>query len=97
MKMKNPHLARTIEWIDLFLEGRLSLTDLWRNLGLIPSVLESSVPSQVRAAIQECANELEIIDETTDAATGRQLAQNVANRLRTLIAEHEPADSERDG
>ena len=75
----------------------MSLTDLWRNLGLIPSVLGSTVPSEVRAAIQDCANELEIIDETIDAATGRQLAQNVANRLRTLVSEHEPADSEDDG
>lgn len=88
---------RIIEWIDLFLAGRLSLTELWKNLGLIPSVLESSVPSQVRTAIQECANELEIIDETKDAPTGRQLAEYLTSSLKNLILEHLPADSEHDG
>ena len=39
---------------------------------------------------------VEIIDETTEPATGRQLAENLANRLRTLISKHEPADSEDD-
>jgi hypothetical protein len=60
----NPHLTRTIEYIELFQTGKLSLTNLWKFLELIPSLLESNVPSHIRTAIQQCANELEIADET---------------------------------
>jgi hypothetical protein len=87
---------RIIEWIDLFLADRLTLTELWKNLGLIPSLLESSVPSQVRTAIQKCANELEIIDETKDAATGRQLAETLTSSLKDLIVEHLSSDSQQE-
>jgi len=94
--MRNPHLRRTIEWIDLFTVGRLSLTDLWKNLNLVPSLLESDVPSQLRTAIQKCANELEIIDETKNAATGRQLAQSLTDSLKGLISEHTSVDYKSD-
>jgi len=84
--MTNPHLKRVVEWIDLFMAGNLTLTQLWMNLGLIPSLLESSVPLHVREGIQDCANKLELIDETKDAANARKIAEGLASSLRNLIS-----------
>ena len=85
MNAPNPHLARTVEYIERFQKGRLSLTDLWKFLELIPSVLESSVPSHIRTAIQQCANELEIVDETT-GVNAQQRGEELASHLKTLLS-----------
>jgi hypothetical protein len=80
----NPHLTRTIEYIELFQTGKLSLTNLWKFLELIPSVLESSVPSHIRTAIQQCANELEIAGETM-GTNAQQRGNEIASRLKIIL------------
>jgi len=82
--MQNPHLVRTVENIESFENGTLSLTHLWKFLELIPGVLESNVPPHVRTAIQECANELEIADETM-GANAQQRAEELASCLKSVL------------
>ena len=88
--MPNPHLTRVLEWVQGFERGSLTLTDLWKNLALIPSVLESDVPLEIRAAIQNCANDLEVLDETTDgsSASAAVRARERAEVLASLISHH---------
>jgi len=83
--MKNPHLTRVLEWISSFESGRLTLSELWRNLALIPSVLEGDVPSDLRQAILDSANELEMIDVAKSSPRREELAAELTQRLALMI------------
>ena len=85
--MNNPHLARVLEWISSFESGRLTLSELWRNLALIPNVLEGDVPSRLRQEILDSANELELIDLTKSSPQREELAAELMRRLAQMIIE----------
>jgi hypothetical protein len=85
---QNPHLSRILEWIQRFQEGSLTLTELWKNLALIPSLLESNVPLRVRTAIQTCANDLEILDETAQGPSAVDRAREMTHALEILVSDY---------
>jgi hypothetical protein len=85
---QNSHLRRILEWIYQFQQGNLTLTDFWKNLALIPSLLEGDVPLVVRTAIRSCGNDLELLDETASGAAAGDRAQEKIEALQLLISSH---------